>query len=292
MTNTAENQFGGIWTQEKLEILKKYLDSYTTALKEQPCKEKPFRLLYIDAFAGTGRVEQGTQDPDQDDRREFIDGSASVALSIENKPFDELIFIEKDEDKCSKLERLKEDRSDRNIRIEKVDANQYLRNLQRNWRMCRGVLFLDPFGAQVDWSTVEAIAGYKAFDTWILFPTSAITRMLPRSRMPDDISPQWAQTLTRVYGDESIWRAMYEESRQGELFNNERRLVRESGPKKLINIYKGGLRELFDRRFLEQSRTLRNSRNSPLYEFMFCVGSDRPTAIRLAKKIAKHLLDL
>lgn len=287
MTNTAENQFGGIWTQKKLEILKKYLDSYTTALKEQP-----FRLLYIDAFAGTGRVEQGTQDPDQDDRREFIDGSASVALSIENKPFDELIFIEKDEDKCSKLERLKEDRSDRNIRIEKVNANQYLRNLQRNWRMCRGVLFLDPFGAQVDWITIEAIAGYKAFDTWILFPTSAITRMLPRSRMPDDISPQWAQTLTMVYGDESIWRAMYEESRQGELFNNERRLVREAGPKKLINIYKGGLRELFDRRFLEQSRTLRNSRNSPLYEFMFCVGSDRPTAIRLAKKIAKHLLDL
>lgn len=292
MTNTAENQFGGIWTQEKLEILKKYLDSYTTALKEQPCKEKPFRLLYIDAFAGTGRVEQGTQDPDQDDRREFIDGSASVALSIENKPFDELIFIEKDEDKCSKLERLKEDRSDRNIRIEKVDANQYLRNLQRNWRMCRGVLFLDPFGAQVDWSTIEAIAGYKAFDTWILFPTSAITRMLPRSRMPDDISPQRAHTLTRVYGDESIWRAMYEESRQGELFNNERRIERGAGAERLLNIYKGGLRRLFDRRFLEQSRTLRNSRNSPLYEFMFCVGSDRPTAIRLAKKIAKHLLDL
>lgn len=249
MTNSTENQFGGTWTQEKLEILKKYLDSYTTALKEQP-----FRLLYIDAFAGTGRVGQETPDPDQNDRRKFIDGSASVALSIENKSFDELIFIEKDEDKCSKLERLREDRPDRNIRIEKADANQYLRNLQRNWRTCRGVLFLDPFGAQVDWSTIEAIAGYKALDTWILFPTSAITRMLPRSRMPDDISPQRAHTLTRVYGDESIWRAMYEESGQGELFNNERRIERDAGAKRLLNIYKGRLGKLFGKRFLSSPK--------------------------------------
>lgn len=292
MTNITENQFGGAWTQEKLDILKEYLDSYTTALKEKPRKEQSFRLLYIDAFAGTGRVEQWTQGSGQNDRSKFIDGSANVALSIENKSFDELIFIEKDEDKCSKLERLREDRPDRNIRIEKADANQYLRNLQRNWRTCRGVLFLDPFGAQVDWSTIEAIAGYKALDTWILFPTSAITRMLPRSRMPDDISPQRAHTLTRVYGDESIWRAMYEESRQGELFNNERLIERDAGAKRLLNIYKGRLRKLFGKRFLEQSKTLRNSRNSPLYEFMFCVSSDRPAAIGLAKKIAKHLLDL
>lgn len=144
MTDTTENQFGGRWTQEKLEILKEYLDSYTTALKEQPRKEKPFRLLYIDAFAGTGRVEQGVLDPDPNDRRKFIDGSASVALSIENKPFDELTFIEKDEDECSELEMLKEGRSDRNIRIERSDANQYLHSLQKNWQRCRGVLFFGP----------------------------------------------------------------------------------------------------------------------------------------------------
>ena len=54
MTNTTQNQFGGPWTQEKLGILKKYLDAYTTALKNQQ-----FCLLYIDAFAGAGTVEQG-----------------------------------------------------------------------------------------------------------------------------------------------------------------------------------------------------------------------------------------
>ena len=47
----AANQhiFGGVWTEQKLERVAKYLRAYTTALKNQP-----FELLYIDAFAGTG----------------------------------------------------------------------------------------------------------------------------------------------------------------------------------------------------------------------------------------------
>ena len=42
-------QFGGDWTAEKLERLRKYLIAYQQALKNQP-----FTLCYIDAFAGAG----------------------------------------------------------------------------------------------------------------------------------------------------------------------------------------------------------------------------------------------
>lgn len=45
-------QFGGAWTEEKLGILERYLDAYTTALKSTP-----FKLVYIDAFAGTGLID-------------------------------------------------------------------------------------------------------------------------------------------------------------------------------------------------------------------------------------------
>ncbi len=41
---------------EKLRILERYLDAYTTALKNQP-----FKLMYIDAFAGTG-LDDGQDD--------------------------------------------------------------------------------------------------------------------------------------------------------------------------------------------------------------------------------------
>ena len=45
------------WTLEKLDILESYLNAYTTALKEKPSKKNPFKLMYSDAFAGTGLIE-------------------------------------------------------------------------------------------------------------------------------------------------------------------------------------------------------------------------------------------
>ncbi|EQD32438.1 hypothetical protein B2A_13568, partial [mine drainage metagenome] len=53
-TSTRAHRFGGDWTTAKLDVLAKYLASYTTALKDKPSKERPFRKGYIDAFAGTG----------------------------------------------------------------------------------------------------------------------------------------------------------------------------------------------------------------------------------------------
>ena len=112
--------------------------------------------------------------------------------------------------------------------------------------------------------------------------------MLPTNRPPEDVSPKFAQTLTRVYGNDS-WKNLYQEIPQ--LFNEESRFERVSGVNNLIGIYKDRLRELFGERFLDQSKTLRNSRNSPLYDLVFCVGSDAPAAIGLAKPIVEHLLD-
>lgn len=47
------HEFGNInlWTKDKLEKVKAYLDAYLIALKKQK-----FSLEYIDAFAGTGYV--------------------------------------------------------------------------------------------------------------------------------------------------------------------------------------------------------------------------------------------
>ena len=283
MADTTKNQFGGTWTQDKLKILRKYLGAYTTALK----KQRWFKLVYIDAFAGTGTVGMGNQYPDQKDIREFIDGSVRIALNIEDRPFDELIFIEKDEEKCSKLEQIKREHSGREISIIEGDANNFLRTLEKGRGRWRGVLFLDPFGAQLDWSTLKAIAGYEALDIWLLFPTSAIVRMLPKKKIPDKVSPKWAHTLTRVYGGEN-WRNLYHEN--PDLFG-ESRLEREPGVHNLLTIYQNQLKELFGRRYLDKSKTLKSSMNAPLFEFMFCVGNPSRAAIELAKDIASHLID-
>ena len=273
--------FGGPWTQQKLNILEHYLDAYTTALKNQP-----FRLVYIDAFAGTGRIE--LQDREQDrEKVEFLAGSALRAIEVSDSPFDELIFVEKDAARAAELERLRDRHPRRNIRIENLEANNFLLNLQKDWREWRGVLFLDPFATEVRWSTIEAIARFNALDTWILFPVSAVARMLPRSRKPDDISLKWVHRLTSVFGDES-WRELYRESQQRELFGDSKS-VRDTGVDGLLEIYKRNLQSVFGGRFLQNSRRLASSTESPLFEFLFCVG--HPNGIKPARRIANHILD-
>ena len=275
---SANTGFGGPWTEEKLAILKKYLDAYTTALKN-----KSFRLIYIDAFAGTGEVELTSVD---EGKKEFIEGSAKIAMDVDKKPFDEYIFVEKDQDRCIQLNSLKEAYQNKNIQIENEDANDFLQNLQKDWRRYRGVLFLDPFATEVAWATIEKIASYEALDTWILFPTSAIARMLPKKREPDNISQKWVNRLNRIYGDES-WRNLYSVNPQISLFGDEEQ-QRPEGIDGLIEIYKSKLDQLFGDRFLNQSRTLKNSKNSALFEFLFCVGN--PNGIVPARRIAEHIL--
>ena len=282
MTNQVAEpraSYGGPWTIQKLKILEKYLDAYTTALKKTP-----FKLLYIDAFAGTGHVEFRHNDRDIEN---FTRGSAIRAVSVDNRPFDKLIFVEEKEGRCAELENLRKEHPGRDIQIENSDANEFLKNLQQNWNQWRGVLFLDPFATEVEWSTIETIASFNALDTWILFPVSAIARMLPKSRKPDDISPEWVDRLTRIFGDES-WRNLYQEDPQGNLFGDiEYRRV--SGVSGLISLYQNRLKTLFGKRFLEKSRSLKNSKNSPLFEFMFCVGN--PRGVGPATKIAEYILE-
>ena len=275
----SSSHFGGQWTIDKLDILEKYLDAYTTALKNQP-----FKLAYIDAFAGTGEISLLHED---EDARAFIEGSARRALKITDKPFDRLVFVEKDPQRYARLQSLREENPRRDIRTENADANGYLRNLRADWDSWRGVLFLDPFKTEVDWATVEKIAGFNALDTWILVPLHAMKRMLPNSKMPDDILDKWADGLTRIFGDES-WRELYSINPQ-QSFWGDIQDQRDPGTDGIIRIYKDKLRNLFGPRYLDTSKTLLNSKNSPLFEFVFCAGNQRGATI--AKRIARHILN-
>lgn len=270
--------FGGPWTEEKLAILERYLDAYTTALKGQP-----FELWYIDAFAGTGRVDLSTED--QGDIRQFVSGSAERAINIGDKPFDKLIFIEQDADRCVELAALRAAHSNRNVEIHNTDSNTILGTLSDDWSGKRGVLFLDPYATQVEWSTLERIETFRALDTWILFPVYAISRMLPRLKQPEEVDENWAKRLNAIYGDAS-WRRLYREGRQLKLFDIPEG---EPGVDGFLQIYKDKLLDLFGDRFLQESRPLKNSKNSRLFEFMFCAG--HPNGARIAKRIARHILE-
>jgi RNA polymerase sigma factor (sigma-70 family) len=74
------------------------------------------------------------------------------------------VFIERSSERCAQLELLKEEFPElaKDIQIRRSDANSEIQDLcAKDWSFHRAVLFLDPYGMQVDWTTVEAIARTK-----------------------------------------------------------------------------------------------------------------------------------
>ena len=273
------NQFGGAWTAKKLGILKKYLDQYSTALKNQS-----FELWYIDAFAGTGEVAVGVPDYEQEDVREFLKGSASIARDIDNKPFDRLVFIESDTNKADRLRQL--DLNSGRIQVKAGDANEELPHLCEitDWKSTRAVEFLDPFSLQMTWRTIEVLPETKAVDVWILFPASAGSRLMSKKRVPDG---KLAEILDVVFGDES-WKNIYHEPTQRNLFD-ESPLERDKGIDQIIELYKKKLETLFAG-VAPTSRSLKNSKNATLFEMTFAVSNESAKAKQLAIRIADHIL--
>ena len=267
-------KYGDNWTEEKLKILGKYLDAYTTALKRWN-----FHLIYVDAFAGPGYVQLNSG--------KGINGSPQIAFDIKSKPFDELLFNDLDKRNYSELE--KSFGNYKRVKNSNKDANIFLKNLNRDWKRCRGVLFVDPFATQFDFATLRKVASYNALDTWILFPRGAITQQMPVYKTPDEVDPSWGKNLTRVFGSE-IWRDAYRDNEQQNLHAKEQK-IRDRGARgaqKILELYKQQLRDLFKDRFVETSKTLRTSKNSPIFEFIFCVGNK--AGIGAAESIAKDII--
>jgi three-Cys-motif partner protein len=187
----SSHQFGGRWTEEKLERLRKYLVAYTTIFKANE-RAKHLRTTFVDAFAGTGTyratkgvsqdVKEQSVDVYDEDATSFQKGSARIAVEVEPS-FDHYLFIEKKSSYIHELEKLRVQFPGKANRIKIIqgDANTVLKDWchRTDWQRNRAVVFLDPYGMAVEWSTIREIANTKAIDLWILFPLGqAVNRLL------------------------------------------------------------------------------------------------------------------
>jgi rhodanese-related sulfurtransferase len=84
------------------------------------------------------------------------------------------------------------------------EANLEIRRIcsTMDWQEWRTVPFLDPYGMQVEWQTLEAIAQTRAIDLWLLVPLGiAINRMLPNS---GEVPLPWQRRLDVFFGDQGM----------------------------------------------------------------------------------------
>lgn len=289
---TSQKRFGGSWTEEKLLCVQRYLTKYQDALKFQP-----FEKYYIDAFAGTGyRNALAAQHSQEDvipgleeDASELRTGSAVRALQLE-LPFDHYYFVEKGTRQCRELERLRTDYAHLapRISVENADANAFLRGLCRGrWFGQRGVLFLDPFGMQVEWTTIQAIAKTEGIDLWYLFPLGAgVNRLLPKD---GNIPPTWRERLNLVFGTDDWERAFYKQKPQLSLFDYDDVTVRDGGFDTIANYINSRLSSVFAK-VAANPRPLCNSRGYPMY--LLCFAASNPKGADIAVRIASHILNM
>lgn len=192
--------FGG-WALHKLEVLRLYLNVY---------RKVAGNGTYIDGFAGDGRV--------------IVDGqlrSGSAAVALESGAFKTLLLYERPrnakrlgkflDEQCTSTQRAR-------CRVTPGDFNLAVRSHLDPaivpWdRPC--FAFLDPNSTELAWSTIEALAAYKAGGTppaqckvelWILLNTyQVLMRLMPRQGRPA------YRTLDGWFGERAAWRDLYDQ---------------------------------------------------------------------------------
>lgn len=269
------NKFGGPWTEIKLAVLQAYLLAYTTALKKQS-----FQLLYIDAFAGTGSVitNEGL----------LLNGSAKIAM--ETHGFDSYLFIEQDEKRCRELNHVCDEyrKHGMSIDVKRGDANEVLVSWlnAQSFVNVRGVAFLDPFGMNLEWTTLQTIVDTHVMDVWYLFSLSGLYRQATRD--PRQIDHGKATAITRVLGTDQWLEEFYHEPRQASFdFWNDVQYERVN-----VDFLETWVRRRLESVFAKVAQPLRLPKQGPpRYSLFFGVSNPNPKAIGLAMKIANYILE-
>lgn len=293
--------FGDSHTVQKLGVVQRYLQTYATALKFQP-----FELIYIDACAGSGssvpksafREEEEFRQTELEglvspvaDTDELIVGSAVRALGVD-PPFANYLF---NDTKKSNVDALRETVEKQfphlvnRVEFTRMDANEMLRGIcsRYDWSATRAVVFLDPFGLQIDYETLKILARTEAVDVWYLVPVFAMYRQVSGS---GEINPDGGPRVDAALGTKN-WRdvAIIEEEEFGGLFDQPQLKSKRAVDVAWFEaVAKERIGAAFGGRILQETMPL--GRNG-IQEFslMFAWANPREKA-KLAAKLAKAVL--
>ena len=169
-----------------------------------------------------------------------------------------------------------------------MDANSAIQNAcSRSWKKSsiRGVMFLDPFGMNVSWETIEAIAKTEAIDMWYLFPLGVgVNRLLKKD---GNISPAWKKKLDDIFGSPEWENLFYKKEVVMNLFGEEEVTTKTSDFKQIADFFVKRMETIFAG-VIKKPLPLCNSKNNPLYLLCFACGNKRGAGIAL--NIAGNIL--
>ncbi|WP_040282806.1 three-Cys-motif partner protein TcmP [Psychroserpens damuponensis] len=276
------NNFGGDWTESKIEILVEYAQAYLSIMNIYADKYN-WKLLYFDGFAGSGFIEKGN-----DENRKVIIGATKRILDIENpRPFDRYYFVEKEPEIAEELiEKVINKYDDKIINVANTDCNEKIQSMGNFLKSKKGknykvLAYIDPCGMQLKWESLMALQELKV-DAWILVPTGmGVNRLLKKD---GKISDAWIEKLEIFLGlpKEKIIEYFYSQSVVPTLFGDE--IVtnkKEKAIEKSAELYQSRLKELF--KFVTNPYILKNKSNSTMFHFYMV--SNNKNAVKIANEI-------
>ena len=296
MVGEPSSSWGGAWTEEKLNAFEKYVNAYLTIMNKDR-GQYDWKLIYFDGFAGSGSRNEDTTSEDNQLMIDLIDehqitaeeltpykGAAERVLNIAQDGFDFYYFIDKDAASSAQLqEKLKPYQKDKRLEFRHTDANTEISKLadaMRKNSKLKALVLLDPFGMQVDWSSIEKLKGTST-DLWILIPTGVIVnRLLDRKCKLTHI-----EKLTSFFGkDEAFLKNYFYNTRQENTLFGETEVVEKvQEPIRMIaNLYIQQMKTIF-KYVTEEPLVLYNTRNTPI--FHFACASNNESAVKIAHEI-------
>lgn len=258
-------------------------------MKNQPHWKK----IYFDGFAGSGTRDVENSKLKQQlsilpEEEALYKGSAERVLAIDGFAFDFYYFIDHDEGALTQLrERLEglPQSAGKKLIFRPGDCNSHLLDLANALKQNQtyaALVFLDPFGMQVKWESIEALRGTRS-DVWILIPSGVIVnRLLDKKGELQNV-----QKLETFFGlsEQEIRERFYKTEVSPTLFGQEEQISKITRPiERIAEIYVERLKTVWTH-VTEKPLCLRNSRGVPIFHFVFASGN--PTA----KKIAAQILD-
>lgn len=273
--------FGGDWTEKKIEILVEYAKAYLTIMS----KNRYWKLLYFDGFAGTGMIYKDNKI----DIHVTIGAAKRIVEIDEPISFDQYYFVEKNPSNAKRLSKnTKEAFPQKKVSIKEGDCNYELKKLAKYLKAegnkkYRVLAYIDPCGMELEWASIEELKGTK-IDIWILVPTGlGVNRLLKRD---GNISDAWLKRLVNFLGlsEEAIKRYFYKDKTELTLFGEVTNQTKEADAiSKSAELYRKRLKEIFD--FISEPFILQNSKGTTMYHLF--MASNNKVALKIANDIIK-----
>jgi three-Cys-motif partner protein len=283
-------QWGGRWTEEKLDAFESYVNAYLNIMNAQKKKYNGWpTTFYFDGFAGSGSrgMEKGNGGNLFDNyfiqgESDVYQGSAERVLKLEKK-FDYYYFVDRDKATIELLEKTLTRKNLVNYKCKFIydDVNNKLKVFSNTLGKGKAALvLLDPFGMQIDWASIELLKGKKV-DLWILVPSGVIiNRLLDKKG-----KLLFEKKLEAYFGMnvEEIKKMFYRVEEVRTLFGVENTLSKvDNSINQITKIYVEKLKRIF--KFVtDEPLRLFNSKNVPIYHFVF--ASNNETAYKIANQI-------